>query len=62
VPTDEQRRFVAAMAGVKLTWDEMASLIINPTTNESISKRTLAKDRLFTRVLAPSELIYWSLA
>jgi hypothetical protein len=50
VPTDEQRPFVVGMAGMRLTWDEIAQLTINPTTGEPISKTTLAK--VFKRELA----------
>ena len=49
IPTDEQRRFVAAMCGVKLTWDEIALQVINPRTGKGISKATLS-------VHFPSEL------
>jgi hypothetical protein len=43
VPTDEQRRFVWAMAGLKMTHDEIAAVIHNPTTRASIDKNTLEK-------------------
>lgn len=42
-PTKEQRSWVEAMAGFKMTWDEIASLILNPETNQPISKETLGK-------------------
>lgn len=43
VPTEDQRRFVTAMAGTRMTWDEMCLLIINPTTGRPVSKETLGK-------------------
>ena len=42
-PTAEQRNFVAAMAGVRMTQDEIAMVIINPTTGRPINRETLAK-------------------
>jgi hypothetical protein len=43
IPTIEQRNFVSAMAGFRMTWDEIAQLVINPRTERSISKETLGK-------------------
>lgn len=42
VPTDDQRRFVSAMAGL-MTWNEIASIVINPRTSKPISKETLQR-------------------
>jgi hypothetical protein len=42
VPTDEQRSFVGAMAGFK-NWEDMRHLIINPRTQQPISRETLQK-------------------
>ena len=42
-PTAEQRNFVAAMAGVRMTQHEMCLVIRNPTTGKHIDKETLAK-------------------
>jgi hypothetical protein len=50
IPTDDQRRFVCAMAGIRMTWEEIRRLVINPTTGEPITKTTLA--RAFKRELA----------
>ena len=50
IPTDEQRRFVTAMAGIRMTWEEIRLLVINPTTGEPITKTTLS--RAFRRELA----------
>jgi hypothetical protein len=49
-PTDDQRRFVCAMADMRMTWEEIRQLIITPTTDELITKTTLA--RAFKRELA----------
>jgi hypothetical protein len=49
IPTDEQRRFVTAMAGIRMTWEEIRQLIVNPTTGEPSTKTTLA--RAFKREL-----------
>lgn len=43
VPTKEQRAWVLQMAGLKMSWDEIASLIVNPRTKQAISKETLGK-------------------
>jgi hypothetical protein len=43
VPTDADRRFVSAMAGIRMSYDEMCSVIHNPSTNRPINKRTLMK-------------------
>jgi hypothetical protein len=50
IPTDDQRRFVCAMAGIKMTWEEIRQLVINPLTDQPITKTTLA--RVFKRELA----------
>lgn len=42
-PTAEQRGFVAAMVGVKMTWDEICLLVVNPRTGRPISKETLQR-------------------
>jgi hypothetical protein len=42
-PSAEQRQFVAAMTGMRMTWEEIRLLVINPRTNEPISKETLQK-------------------
>jgi hypothetical protein len=42
-PTDEQRRFVGVMAAGRLTYDEIASVIVNPKTKKSIDRNTLTK-------------------
>jgi hypothetical protein len=43
VPTQEQRKWVASMAGMRMNWDEISSLVINPRTGGPISKETLGK-------------------
>ena len=43
VPSAEQRAWVGHMVGMRMTWDEIASLIINPRTDAPISKETLGK-------------------
>jgi hypothetical protein len=43
VPTADQKLFVQAMAGIKMTLDEIRLLIINPQTNEPIAKTVLVK-------------------
>jgi hypothetical protein len=43
VPTDNQRRFVAAMAGIRMKWDEIQLLIVNERTKRPIGRATLAK-------------------
>jgi hypothetical protein len=42
-PTNEQRAFVSTMAGFRMTLPEIASLIIDPHTNKSISRITLIR-------------------
>jgi hypothetical protein len=42
-PTKEQRDFVSAMAGFRMTLPEIASLIIDPQTGKSISRVTLIR-------------------
>jgi hypothetical protein len=41
VPTEEQRRLVASMAGFRMSREELAWVIINPRTREPISVPTL---------------------
>ena len=50
IPTDEQRRFVTAMAGIRMTWEEIRLLVFHPTTGGPITKTTLS--RAFKRELA----------
>jgi hypothetical protein len=50
IPTDDQRRFVTALAGIRMTWEEIRQLVVNPQTGEPITKTTLA--RAFKRELA----------
>lgn len=42
-PTEQQRLFVAAMAGAKMSLREIACLVINPRTNKPIALETLQK-------------------
>ena len=42
-PTEQQRIFVAAMAGAKMSVREIACLVINPRTNKPIAADTLQK-------------------
>jgi hypothetical protein len=42
-PTKEQRGFVWAMAGLKMTHDEIAAVVLNPKTDAPIDKKTLEK-------------------
>jgi hypothetical protein len=44
VPTDEQRSFVAAMTGMRMTWEEMRQLVVNPETGHPISQRVFGQD------------------
>jgi hypothetical protein len=48
--TNAQRKIVAQMIGLHVTWDEIRQLIINPHSGEPISKVTLNKH--FRRELA----------
>ena len=49
-PTDAQRRLVAQLIGLHVTWSEIQQLVIHPKTGEPISRKTLAK--YFRRELA----------
>ena len=42
-PTDEQRGWVSAMAGVRMTHEEMSRIIVNPHTGHYICCETLVK-------------------
>jgi hypothetical protein len=42
-PTAQQRAFVASMAGFRMTWDEIAAVIIDERRNKPISRITLAR-------------------
>lgn len=42
-PTNQQRKFVEGMAGLKMTHDEMYPLVLNPRTNAPIDKKTFEK-------------------
>jgi hypothetical protein len=59
VPTDEQRNFVEAMSGIKMTWDEIRQLVVNPQTGLPINKTTLGK--AFKRELAVGKAQHKSL-
>lgn len=50
VPTEEEKRFVLAMAGTKMTREEICSVILNPRTNKPIDVMTL--DKAFAAELA----------
>jgi FKBP-type peptidyl-prolyl cis-trans isomerase len=50
VPTEQQRQFVSAVAGVKMTHDGIALSIINPRTGKPVDKKTL--ERAFAVELA----------
>jgi hypothetical protein len=49
-PTDAQRQLVAKLIAMKMQWDEIRLLVINPRTSEPITKATLGK--YFKRELA----------
>jgi hypothetical protein len=42
-PSKQQRKFVEAMTGLKMTHDEMHPLVLNPRTNAPIDKKTFEK-------------------
>jgi hypothetical protein len=42
--TDEQRRFVAVMAGVRMSHEELRLLIVNPQTGKPVDVRTLERE------------------
>jgi hypothetical protein len=50
VPSDPQRRLVAQLIGLHVTWEEIRQLVINPTNGEPVCKQTLSK--VFRRELA----------
>jgi hypothetical protein len=50
VPTKTQRVMVSELAGLRMSWDELTTLIVNPRTNKPITKTTLA--RVFATELA----------
>src|SRR5215813_10196840 len=50
VPTDAQRQLVAKLIAMRMQWDEIRLLIINPRTGDPITKSTL--NRHFKRELA----------
>jgi hypothetical protein len=50
VPTEAQRALVAKLIAMRMQWEEIRLLIINPRTGEPITKTTLA--RHFKRELA----------
>ena len=43
VPTNEQRNFVAAMVGCRMTHEEICSVLVNPQANRGLDKMTLQK-------------------
>ena len=43
VPTDEQRHIVAVLSGLRVNWDEIRKLILNPRTGLPIPKTTLSR-------------------
>jgi hypothetical protein len=43
VPSADQRHVVSVLAGARMTWDELCTLIINPKTGKPITKETLGK-------------------
>jgi len=50
VATADQRRMVMALAGLRMSWDEMRQIVRNPHTDQPIAKATFA--RVFRRELA----------
>jgi hypothetical protein len=50
VPTADQKRMVMALAGLRMSWDEMRQIVRNPNTDQPIAKATFA--RVFRRELA----------
>jgi hypothetical protein len=51
IPTPEQKRFVTLMAGAKMGWEQIRSVVRNPRTNKPISRAVLGrafKDELAT--------------
>jgi hypothetical protein len=55
-PTEQQRLFVAAMAGVRMTQGEIALLVLNPRTNKPIDAVTLRKAFAYELEAGVSEL------
>src|SRR5262249_23827797 len=49
-PTQAQRELVTILIGMKMTWDQVRLLVINPRTGEPIAKTALSKH--FRRELA----------
>jgi hypothetical protein len=60
VPTDAQRKLVAQLIGLHVTWSEIQQLVIHPKTGEPISRKTLAK--YFRRELAAGSAMLKQLA
>ena len=54
-PTEQQRLFVAAMAGIRMTAREIALLVLNPRTNKSIDVDTLIKAFAYELEAGPSK-------
>src|SRR6516165_11765319 len=50
IATPDQRRMVLALAGLRMSWDEMRQIVRNPHTDQPIAKATFA--RVFRRELA----------
>src|SRR6516165_11677691 len=50
VATADQKRMVMALAGLRMSWDEMRQIVRNPQTDRPIAKATFA--RVFRRELA----------
>src|SRR5262245_59200529 len=50
VATADQKRMVMALAGLRMSWDEMRQIVRNPHTDQPIAKATFA--RVFKRELA----------
>jgi hypothetical protein len=49
VATSEQRQMVAQLAGLKVSWEELRKLIVNPRTNRPIAKSSFS--RIFAQEL-----------
>lgn len=43
VPTDEQRKVVQVLSGMRMTHEEIAAVVRNPRTNRPIDRTTLEK-------------------
>jgi hypothetical protein len=48
-PTQEQRTMVAQLAGLKVSWEELRKLVVNPRTNRPIAKTSFS--RIFAQEL-----------